>query len=336
MNDGFNDPASSGRSKLDTKEFLRAVLGNVVLLLGLMGVERLFFGQGFYSSLVQHPFWIVVLIAAVQDGLYVGVAVAAAATLLMDWPPRPADADVTSHYIQIAVLPLQWLLAALCIGLFRQTELRKAKASAAEVGRLQKVADVLASDIVNLEAQIAREQLEKLSVDTSTNGQAELVRRVLALQESQLSDLSADFGALARICTPLPVSLLTMNAEGEFELDEADERFRKMHLEDRFDPALILSLRTSAEVIMDQTAPFEAKPEFEFVLLVGITSPDRRSLHGAVALLAASRKGAGEAADTAKFLAAVLGPVLTRIRTPKIAVTPKASERNSVRNFRRG
>lgn len=323
------------RWRLGQKEFLRAILGNVMLLLILLGVERVFFGQGYYSSLIQHPFWIVVLVASVQDGLYVGVLVAAAATALMDWPARPAEADITTHYIQVAVMPLQWLLAALCIGLFREAELKKTRATMAEMEQQKRVSDVLAADIVELEAQIAREHLEKLSADTSAGSENNIVTCVLELQDLAPENLHDKFKELARLCTPLPAYFLTTNAEGGLELDDGEKTVSNPNLELKFDHELLLTLRNSAVVILDRTEPFEDNPKFEFVVLVGIASPDRRSLHGAVALLAPKRTIANDSVDAAKFLAAVLGPILTRARAPKIAAL-KGVQSGVVRSIHRG
>lgn len=308
-------------TRADIWEFLRAVLGNFMLLLLLVGAERLFFEGGFYSSLIQHPFWIIVLIAAVHDGLFVGVLIAVASIFLMDWPTRPAEVDITAHYIQVAILPLQWLLAALCIGLFRQAELRRAMAAAAEMARLQRVNEVLAADIMNIEAQMTRTQLETLLRDETLDRDDELVGRILALQGADLLNLAPLFGAVAELCTSLPASVLMKNTEGEFELLDADQAGNRPYGEPPFNTEQMQSLRMMSEVVMHRTAPFDRQPEYQFMVVVGVTSPDRRTLHGAVELLAADSKSADQAVSSARFLAIQLVPVLARLRMPTIAVS---------------
>ncbi len=320
MSDKTHDQQTVGQTALDLKEFARAVLGNMILLLVLVGVERLFFVPGFYSSLIQHPFWIIVLIAAVMDGLFVGVVVAIAATLLMDWPPRPADADITAHYIQVAILPLQWLFAALCIGLFRQAELRKTKANASDMKRLQDVNEVLASDILNLEAHMSRAQLESLRRDGTQDKFDELVDKALALQAAELSSLQSLFNDLAAHCSSFPASILFTTSEGTLKALDAEATITSHHAAPLADAELLLALRSAPEVIVDRSGPFDGTPEQDIMVLAGITSPDRRTLHGAVALLASNRKSAYEAAKSARFLAMLLGPVLAGFRVPKIAV----------------
>lgn len=303
----------------DFWQFLRAVLGNLILLLLLVGAERLLFEQGYYSSLIQHPFWIVILIAAVHDGLFVGVLIAVASTFLMDWPTRPAEIDITTHYIQVAILPLQWLLAALCIGLFRQAELRRAIVDAAEMARLQQVNEVLAADIMNIEAQMTRTQLETLMHDQNLEQEDELFSRILTLQGADIETVASHFGPVVELCTYLPATILLKISKGEFEPLDADPAGKRVNDEPPFNTEQMQVLRTMSEIIMPRTAPIDRLPEYQFRVVVGVVSPDRRTLYGAVELLAVDRKSAEDAVISAKFLAIQLIPVLARIRRPTIA-----------------
>ena len=321
MIDNSPDHPAGYPTRADVWEFLRAVLGNFILLLFLVGAERLFFEQGFYSSLIQHPFWIIILIAAVHDGLFVGVLIAVASIFLMDWPARPAEVDITAHYIQVAILPLQWLLAALCIGLFRQAELRRAMAAVAEMARLQQVNEVLAADITNIEDQMTRSQLETLLRDKTMNRDEELIGRILVLQGADLSNLAPLFDVVAELCTSLPVSILLKNTEGEFEPLGADQAGSYPYGQPHFNTEQMQSLRTMSDVVMHRTLHFDRQPDYPFMVVIGVTSPDRRTLHGAVEILAPDRASADEAVCSARFLAIQLVPVLARLRLPTIAVT---------------
>ncbi len=316
-------------TKVDVLEFLRTVLGNVILLLLFVGAEHLFFGAGFYSSLIQHPFWIVVLIAAVHDGLFVGILVAIAATVLMDWPARPAEADITAHYIQVAILPLQWLLATLCIGLFRQAELRQARVAAAEMARLRQVNEVLASDITKIEAEMNRTQLASLLRDSPDDMDDNLVSRILALQAAGPSDLARTFGSVAELCTSLPVCVLIRNIEGEFDPLVADHPSISPYREPRLTSELVLKLRTMPQIIIPRTALLKGGAAYKFTVLVGVRSPNHRTLYGAVALLAVDKKAAEDAVGSARFLASQLVPVLARTRAPTIAVASDDGSRHS-------
>ncbi len=307
------------QTKVDVRDFLRAVLGNFILLLLLVSAENLFFETGFYSSLIQHPFWIIVLIAAVHDGLFVGVLIAVAATFLMDWPTRPAEVDITAHYIQVAILPLQWLLAALCIGLFRQAELRRARAATAEMARLRLVNDVLAVDLMKIEAEMANTQLETLLNDQSLDASDDLFSRISALQEADILNIAPLFSAVAELCTALPVSILVKNTKGTFERLGVDHTGDRRYDEPRFNTEQMRLLRTMPQIVVPRTVPFESPPDHRVKVVVGVTSPDRRALHGAVEILVVDSHSADDATIIAQFLAIQLFPVLARIRMPTIA-----------------
>ena len=88
-----------------TSPFLRGFVGSAILLVAINAAEPVFFGEGHFASLTYHPFWIVILLAAVQHGLFVGLSVVGLATMMMDWPSRPVGMDITEHYVDIATAP---------------------------------------------------------------------------------------------------------------------------------------------------------------------------------------------------------------------------------------
>ncbi|CAM3403316.1 hypothetical protein PANO111632_17790 [Paracoccus nototheniae] len=152
-------PATADRSPTAPDSFLRGFVGSAVLLLAIDLSERLLFGEGYFSGLAWHPFWIVILLAAVQHGLLVGLSIVGLATMMMDWPTRPVGVDITEHYGDIASVPAQWLVVALLIGLYRQGQLNRERAMARECDRLREVNLVLAGEIHRLDAFVARAEL---------------------------------------------------------------------------------------------------------------------------------------------------------------------------------
>jgi hypothetical protein len=137
-----------------TSLLLRAVLESLLLLLLMRAIEALFFGPGTFASMALHPFWIVVLITSAQHGLFAGVITAGLAALMMEWPQRPIGMDITEHYLDVAIVPMQWLLVALCVGLFRQGEIRAKNLLAAENARLSEANEALANEVDRLDATI--------------------------------------------------------------------------------------------------------------------------------------------------------------------------------------
>jgi hypothetical protein len=150
-----NDNAADGAHL-----FVRSLVESIVLLLLLRVIESLFFGTGFFASLTLHPFWLVVLLSSMQHGLYSGVATAGLAALLLDWSPHATGVDVTDHQLAIAILPFQWLVASLCIGLFRHAQIRAQRQLAQDNARLQVINEALAAEVLRLDSVIRDLELE--------------------------------------------------------------------------------------------------------------------------------------------------------------------------------
>ncbi len=134
--------------------FLRSLVGVVLLLGAIAAAEPLMFGLGYFHTLTLHPFWIVVLLAASQHGLAVGLAAVAAATVLLGMPVRPLGMDATVHFAQAAVLPLQWLTVALILGMYRQRQLQATEALWQANTRLTQMNDTLAQEVDRMDAML--------------------------------------------------------------------------------------------------------------------------------------------------------------------------------------
>lgn len=135
-------------------QFIRAVTEGMALLVGLMAIETLFLGRGTYGSFDIHPFWLPVMLVALQHGLYGGVVTAILASFFMDWPLRPPGMDISAFYLEVARLPIQWLLGALLIGLFRQNHLRIEAERVKELTRLREMTSIFADEIQRLDKEL--------------------------------------------------------------------------------------------------------------------------------------------------------------------------------------
>ena len=164
--------------------FLRGLIGAVVLLFVARAAEPLFFGQGFYATLTIYPFWIVVILASVQGGFFVGVATAAAAAMMMDWLPRPAGVDITAHYVELAIVPVQWLLAAVIIGTFRQGQIRSEARLLGENAMLRQMSEDLAAEMMRMDSEIGALELHAASSERDAEVDARPGKAVDGVSES--------------------------------------------------------------------------------------------------------------------------------------------------------
>ena len=143
------------RTPRPRETFQRGLLGSVVLLLIIAGAELLFLEPGYFNSLALHPFWIVIVIAAMQNGVAVGAITSVIATLLVGLPERLIDESATVYAARAAVLPLQWFVVALIVGFYRQKEIEETDELRAEVVRLEKISSSLAEEVERMDSMVA-------------------------------------------------------------------------------------------------------------------------------------------------------------------------------------
>ena len=218
------DKLSADVAQASWTETLRSFFGLLVLLVIIAAAEPLLFGAGFYSQLDFHPFWIVVLLAALQHGFALGVATVVAATLLLGVPDRIVGEDVTAYLARASVLPLRWLIVALLIGLMRQAQIREAARLVSENARLTQANERLAMEVERMDDMVIG--LERQAVASSspapTPAQATplaLLRdgmpAVAALAGATGGELVASFETAADALLDGPAVLLLDDAEGE-------------------------------------------------------------------------------------------------------------------------
>lgn len=294
----------------DMRLFLRGIIGSAILLLATKAVELLFFGPGYYSSLAQHPFWIIVLIAALADGLFVGVATAGLAAMMMDWPPRPIGVDITSHYIDIAILPLQWLMVALCVGALRQIEIRNERAMKRRNDELVDMNEALAEEVQRLDAAV--ESMEVAAITREGSEQVGIAERLVALRHADRDDLSRRFAEAAALYTAQPSVLLTW--DGETSLTPVAEIGREgLSVPIPASEALFRQLKDSLAGILLEGAPIEGT---DGVLVAAPIHSRGGQFVGAVLILARDKDQAGEQMAIAELLASVLSTPLSAVAEP--------------------
>tara|TARA_R110002072_G_scaffold261831_2_gene420603 strand:+ start:2431 stop:3441 length:1011 start_codon:yes stop_codon:yes gene_type:complete len=219
-------PPSSPR-----ETFQRGLFGAVVLLLTIAGAELLFLGSGYFDSLTLHPFWVVIVIAAMQNGVAVGVATSVAAALLVGLPDRFVNEGAAVYAARAAVLPLQWFVVALIVGFYRQKELEEVNDLQADVVRLTGISNSLANEVERMDGML--EALESKAVsrpasEPETAPKEHLFQSALpelaALAGSHGTDLPHTFENAALALLDGPVALvLSAQGRGEFVIGTTPE-----------------------------------------------------------------------------------------------------------------
>jgi hypothetical protein len=124
-------------------------------------VDFAFFDFGRFADVSPHPFWIVVLLCAVQYGTteaLVAAAASSAALLAGNLPVQSFDQDLYQWLFEATLQPLLWTVAAVVFGELQGRVRRERDALREEVLQSRKREEVIAAAYRKLDAR--RESLE--------------------------------------------------------------------------------------------------------------------------------------------------------------------------------
>jgi hypothetical protein len=207
--------------------FIRAVFEGVALLVIMIGIETLFFGRGTYATLDVHPFWIAVLLVTVQHGLYSGVITAVLAAMMLDWPVRPPGLDIADYYLELARLPVQWVVAAMLLGVYRQSQIRLDAERVREIAHMRAVNDCIAEEVARMDDELWQFEVAvavspsvgtaPVSTVSAKPAAIEALVRLAALRAARPSEIGRRFAAsAAALLEDTPVRLFRRTQNGGF------------------------------------------------------------------------------------------------------------------------
>ena len=207
--------------------FIRAVFEGVALLVIMIGIETLFFGRGTYATLDVHPFWIAVLLVTLQHGLYSGVTTAVLAAMMLDWPIRPPGLGIADYYLELARLPVQWIIAATLLGVYRQSQIRLEAERVREIAHLRAVNECFAEEVAKLDDELWQFEIavavspgvgaEPVNIAPLKFSATEALVRLAALRAARPSEVGRRFAAsAAALLEDIPVRLFRCTPNGGF------------------------------------------------------------------------------------------------------------------------
>lgn len=325
--DGQRVRAPAGKNSFsEVKPLLRGLLESVVLLLLIRTMEVIFFHEGYFTTLVQHPFWLVVLLASLQHGLFVGVATAGLSALLMDWPARPLGVDITAHYMTTAILPLQWLVVALCIGGFRHSQILAEHTLRSERDELMAMNDDLAMEVLRLDKALGGFELEAVTGPPEQARPEDLLPAIAALRDSKPDDLRAQFDEVVALSTQLQARLF-LQTDGEDLIDDSgapplpglDRLLRR-------DDPLVSTVRLARRAVVIPVTNRDDNPR-GIMVICGIQSNGGRSMVGIVVFAANDQDEVEGAVPLAEILTNAIGFALSRASDQEVAMEPISVKR---------
>jgi hypothetical protein len=190
-----------------------------VFFLVTLAIDFLFLDFGRYARLQPHPFWVIVLLCAVQYGTREALLAAGAATaalLVGNLPAQGFDEDLYGWLLRATLDPLMWAVAAVLFGELQGRVRRQRDALRVENEQSRRREEVIAAAYrrldarrESLEARVAGQLrtvfaiynaakgIERMSAQQVEAGVGELVRTVMGPRRYSLFLLRGDVLELA-------------------------------------------------------------------------------------------------------------------------------------------
>jgi hypothetical protein len=156
-----SQPSWKGRIRALHSRLGSGFIEILLLLSGMLAFDKIFLDGTRFRSAAQHPFGIVVLLAAVQYGTNAGLLAAAASTVALlagNMPPQPVVQDRFTWLFEVIRLPLLWFVTAVILGELRMRQIRERERLSrelAETSRREKI-----TREANKRLEVAKETLE--------------------------------------------------------------------------------------------------------------------------------------------------------------------------------
>jgi len=144
---------------------LVAILETLGMLLVLLLIDKFFLSGNRFFTVNPHPFWIPVLLVAVQYGTAEGLFAALAASLFFLVGNIPAQPEGTDHYdylYSIMINPILWIVAGWALGELRQRHVRERDQLVKEVQDSQQ-----REDLISTSYKFVKNRKEALEVQVS-------------------------------------------------------------------------------------------------------------------------------------------------------------------------
>lgn len=105
-----------------------AIVETLLMLVALIVIDAVFFDGNRFFDVNPHPFWIVVLLIAVQYGTNEGLFAALMASVFLlfgNMPPAPEGMDRYDHLYHLFINPILWFFVGWALGELRQRHIRE-------------------------------------------------------------------------------------------------------------------------------------------------------------------------------------------------------------------
>lgn len=196
---------------------LRAsALFETVAFLLVMLVCNYFFGAGDrFWGVEPHPFWVIVVLIAVQYGTSEGVmaaVLASVALLFGNTPEQQLNQDMYAYLYEILHLPVLWLIGGVVVGELRQRHVREREYLQKELAEARKREEVIAESYHKVKT--LKERLE-LKIASQLRASVNTYRAARAIEKTHPSDVLQGVQELVRsVMQPEKFSVYLLGNDG--------------------------------------------------------------------------------------------------------------------------
>jgi hypothetical protein len=190
----------------------------IVAFLGIMLLCSGFFGEGNrFWNVEPHPFWVIVLLVAVQYGTGEGILAAmlsSVALLIGNMPEHDfgKGSDMYAYLYEVLHLPVLWLMSAVILGELRQRHIREREYLIHELHEARSREDKI-SDSYN-KVKGLKERLE-LKIASQLRASVHTYRAARAIEKNNPADVLLGVQELVRsVMQPEKFSLYLLGSDG--------------------------------------------------------------------------------------------------------------------------
>jgi hypothetical protein len=147
--------------------------------------------------------------------------------MMLDWPIRPPGLGIADYYLELARLPVQWVIAAALLGVYRQSQIRLDAERMREIAHLRTVNECFAEEVAKLDDELWQFEIavavspgvgaESVNAVSTKCCATEALVRLAALRAARPSEVGRRFAAsAAALLEGIPVRLFRCTQNGGF------------------------------------------------------------------------------------------------------------------------
>lgn len=206
-------PAESHRHIMGLRA--SAVLEMAIFFAVMVGYDLIFGAGNRLWGVEPHPFWVIILLMAVQYGTSEGVVAAAVASLILlvgNMPEREVTQDAWEYGVQLLRQPLMWLLTAVVLGELRNRHVRERDYLRKELREARQRETIIAESYDKV--RVLKEKLE-LRIASQLRASITTYRAARSIEKTDPAEVLQGAQELVQsILNPSKFSIYTLGTDG--------------------------------------------------------------------------------------------------------------------------